>query len=182
MPFPQIRAAVVVLMVSSLLLPISGALPAAANETKSSQVSALPHLKYGDKNAAVKRLQVLLGVNPISGGFFNKTKNAVVDLQKKSKLKTSGIVDQKTWSALGINSTKELQKVPTKVIDVPATPTETVVIDKTLPTLKFEDKNDKLNEFSFAELTQLLMYNSMLQAIAWNMDDVKFKIERTFAF
>ena len=47
---------------------------------------------------------------------------------------------------------------------------------------KFEDKKDKLNEFSFAELTQLLMYNSMLQAIAWNMDDVKFKIERTFAF
>lgn len=144
MPFPQIRAAVVVLMVSSLLLPISGALPAAANETKSSQVSALPQLKYGDKNAAVKRLQVLLGVNPISGGFFNKTKNAVIDLQKKSKLKTSGIVDQKTWSALGINSTKELQKVPTKVIDVPATPTETVVIDKTLPTLKFEDKNENV--------------------------------------
>jgi len=47
---------------------------------------------------------------------------------------------------------------------------------------KFEDKNDRLKEFSFAELTQLLMYNSMLQTIAWNPADVTFKVEYNHNF
>ncbi|MFZ9840753.1 MAG: hypothetical protein ACO3DX_03470, partial [Candidatus Nanopelagicales bacterium] len=73
MPFPQIRAAGVILLgISLALIP---ALPTAALTvpSNSSVQSALPVLKYGDKKSAVLRLQVLLGVTPTTGGFFEKT-------------------------------------------------------------------------------------------------------------
>ena len=134
MPFPQIRAAGVILLGISLVLP--GTVPAAATPTAphSSVQSALPTLKYGDKKTAVKRLQVLLGVTPTSGGFFAKTQAAVEKFQRDRNLPVTGIVDAATWAALGVKTAAELKALPTSA-DETATAANTQIA-KRLPVIK----------------------------------------------
>ena len=65
----------------------------------------LPILKYGINSEAVKTLQQLLNAKGHNCGtpdkiFGNKTKTAVIALQKKYKLPATGEVDAKTWAKL----------------------------------------------------------------------------------
>ena len=112
MPFPQIRAAGALLLGISLVL--GSAVPTAAFQgaKTSTTQSTLPILKFGDKKSAVTRLQVLLGVRPITGGFFEKTKAAVEQVQQQAGLKVTGTVDAATWGALGINSNADFKAIP----------------------------------------------------------------------
>lgn len=57
-------------------------------------------LRYGDRNAAVLALQTALNVTH-SGWFGPKTRAAVVTLQLRAGLPTTGVVDAATWKALG---------------------------------------------------------------------------------
>ncbi|MFZ9750695.1 MAG: peptidoglycan-binding domain-containing protein [Candidatus Nanopelagicales bacterium] len=134
MPFPQIRAAGVILLgISLALIP---ALPTAALTvpSNSSVQSALPVLKYGDKKSAVLRLQVLLGVTPTTGGFFEKTKAAVEQIQRENKLPVTGVVDAATWAVLGVKSAADLKALP-KSADETATATNQQIAKK-IPRVK----------------------------------------------
>lgn len=134
MPFPQIRAVAVILLGISLVLPV--AVPAAAipTATNSSVSSALPILKYGDKKTAVQRLQVLLGITPTTGGFFEKTQAAVEKFQRENNLRVTGIVDTATWAALGVKSAADLKALP-RSADETATAAN-VQIAKRLPVVR----------------------------------------------
>ena len=57
-------------------------------------------LRYGDRGDAVLALQKALKITR-SGWFGPKTRAAVVTLQVRAKLRTTGIVDAPTWKALG---------------------------------------------------------------------------------
>jgi peptidoglycan hydrolase-like protein with peptidoglycan-binding domain len=139
MPFPQIRAVAAILLGLSVVL--SSAVPAAAfpSAKNSTSQSALPILKYGDKKAAVTKLQVLLGVTPSTGGFFEKTKAAVEKFQREAGLKVTGVVDAATWLALGVKSAADLKALP-KAADETATANNTQIAKK-LPTIKPGDKS-----------------------------------------
>ena len=139
MPFPQIRAAGALLLGISLVL--GSAVPTAAFQgaKTSTTQSTLPILKFGDKKLAVTRLQVLLGVRPITGGFFEKTKAAVEQVQRQAGLKVTGTVDAATWGALGINSNADLKAIPLAA-DETATSKNTQIAKK-LPKIKPGDKS-----------------------------------------
>lgn len=139
MPFPQIRAAGALLLGISLVL--GSAVPTAAFQSAktSTTQSTLPILKFGDKKSAVTRLQVLLGVRPITGGFFEKTKAAVEQVQQQAGLKVTGTVDAATWGALGIKSTADFKAIPL-VADETATSKNTQIAKK-LPKIKPGDKS-----------------------------------------
>ena len=139
MPFPQIRAAGALLLGISLVL--GSAVPTAAFQSAktSTTQSTLPILKFGDKKSAVTRLQVLLGVRPITGGFFEKTKAAVEQVQQQAGLKVTGTVDAATWGVLGINSAADLKAIPL-VADETATSKNTQIAKK-LPKIKPGDKS-----------------------------------------
>lgn len=71
-------------------------------------------LKFGCKTQAVKELQTLLGVvgkNGTPTGYFgSKTKQAVIDFQKKNQLvKKEGIVGPETYKALTPNAVQSTQ-------------------------------------------------------------------------
>ena len=140
MPFPQIRAAGALLLGISLVL--GSAVPTAAFQSAktSTTQSTLPILKFGDKKSAVTRLQVLLGVRPITGGFFEKTKAAVEQVQQQAGLKVTGTVDAATWGVLGINSAADLKAIPLAA-DETATSTNTQIAKK-LPKIKPGDKSN----------------------------------------
>lgn len=134
MPFPQIRAAGTILLgISLLLIP---AVPTAALTvaTNSSVQSALPVLKYGDKTSAVLRLQILLGINPATGGYFEKTQAAVEKFQRENKLPVTGVVDSSTWAALGVKTAADLKALP-KSADETATANNEQIAKK-IPVIK----------------------------------------------
>jgi peptidoglycan hydrolase-like protein with peptidoglycan-binding domain len=114
---------------------------AIANTKAESDQSVLPVLQYGDKKPAVTRLQILLGVTPVTGGFFEKTRTAVEDAQRKAGLKVTGIVDAKTWVALGIRSTADLKALPKKLNDETATATNPQ-ISKKIPVIRPGDESN----------------------------------------
>ncbi|SHM49755.1 peptidoglycan-binding domain-containing protein [Cryptosporangium aurantiacum] len=58
-------------------------------------------LKYGSKGAAVTALQRRLKLPTVTGTFATKTQNAVKIFQRTHHLPVTGIVDRKTWTALG---------------------------------------------------------------------------------
>lgn len=67
-----------------------------------------PRLQRGSRGAAVRRLQNLLrnaGFDPgaIDGIFGARTESAVRELQRRRGLPVTGIVDVRTWQALGVN-------------------------------------------------------------------------------
>ena len=96
MPSPQIRATGAILLGISLVLTSAVPTVAITAATNSSVQSSLPILKFGDKKTAVQRLQVLLGVTPVTGGYFEKTQAAVQKFQRENGLKVTGIVDTAT--------------------------------------------------------------------------------------
>ncbi len=61
---------------------------------------AYPTLSYGDRGVAVKRLQRLLGVQPVSGWFGPLTRASVKKFEKKHGMKVNGIVGGPTWRAI----------------------------------------------------------------------------------
>lgn len=70
--------------------------------------SICPELKRGDRGPAVSRLQTLLknnGFDPgtIDGIFGPKTESAVKYFQRYKGLSVTGVVDVRTWTALGEN-------------------------------------------------------------------------------
>lgn len=77
------------------------------------------HLKEGDRNLQVKFLQYILQNEvdnslELTGYFGKKTKNALLDFQKKHNLKTSGFVDQETLILLNNYYLNIICPVPNK--------------------------------------------------------------------
>jgi peptidoglycan hydrolase-like protein with peptidoglycan-binding domain len=68
-------------------------------DTASKITIALPTLRSGKTNKAVKVLQTLLEI-AVTGTYDERTKAAVIEFQKKSGLIQDGIAGAKTWSAL----------------------------------------------------------------------------------
>jgi hypothetical protein len=100
-------------------------------------------LKRGDNNEIVKKVQVVLGVDPV-GNFGPKTEEAVKHWQKANGLKDDGIVGSATLAKMGI--TVESKPVASK----PAVATKyTAAQVKTAVTAKgykwFEGKDLMLN-------------------------------------
>jgi len=71
-------------------------------------VSACPTIRYGDRGSAVRFLQSLLqrlnfAHGPIDGVFGADTRAAVLAFQTNRNIPRTGVVDQATWNALGVN-------------------------------------------------------------------------------
>ena len=62
-------------------------------------------IRKGSKGEDVKRLQMLLGVEPADGIFGNDTEKAVIAFQSAHGLTPDGIVGSLTWAALEKNRT-----------------------------------------------------------------------------
>jgi peptidoglycan hydrolase-like protein with peptidoglycan-binding domain len=60
-----------------------------------------PVLKFGSSGAAVKELQIKLGI-PADSQFGIQTKKALLAFQTARKLPVTGICDDATWKALGV--------------------------------------------------------------------------------
>jgi len=58
-------------------------------------------LRYGSRGPAVSALQRALRVTPVSGWFGPVTRTAVLDFQRRKRLPVTGVVDVRTWRALG---------------------------------------------------------------------------------
>jgi peptidoglycan hydrolase-like protein with peptidoglycan-binding domain len=58
-------------------------------------------LRYGSRGPAVVALQKALRVTPVSGWFGPTTRTAVINLQRRHRLPATGVVDYRTWKALG---------------------------------------------------------------------------------
>lgn len=59
-----------------------------------------PTLRYGMRHEAVKTLQRMLGVTPVSGYFGTITLKAVKNFQLEHRLRVDGVVGPKTWAKL----------------------------------------------------------------------------------
>jgi peptidoglycan hydrolase-like protein with peptidoglycan-binding domain len=68
----------------------------------SSSSSTKQTLQLGSRGTAVKQLQRVLSVRPVSGYFGNETRAAVKRFQKRRGLKADGIAGPATLRALGI--------------------------------------------------------------------------------
>jgi len=64
-------------------------------------------IRKGNRGEDVRRLQVLLGVDPADGIFGSQTEAAVIAFQKKHGLTPDGIVGSLTWAALEKESKAE---------------------------------------------------------------------------
>ncbi|WP_448574050.1 peptidoglycan-binding domain-containing protein [Trichothermofontia sp.] len=90
----------------SALLRWSPALAARSRRLPPSDTTRKPHLKLGDKNSAVKVLQLLLnvrGAHPLvreDGQFGAATEAAVRSFQQTHQLPVTGEVDMTTWERL----------------------------------------------------------------------------------
>jgi peptidoglycan hydrolase-like protein with peptidoglycan-binding domain len=83
-------------------------------------------LKRGDNNEIVKKVQIVLGVDPV-GNFGPKTEEAVKAWQKKNGLPADGIVGPATLAKMGIIVE---EKTPTKPSAAPAKPSAAVKYSK----------------------------------------------------
>jgi murein DD-endopeptidase MepM/ murein hydrolase activator NlpD len=91
------------LAAAALAVPLVGVAPAALAASTSTYVTAsasYPTLRYDSRGAAVKRLQRLLGVKPVSGWFGPLTKAAVMRFEKRHHMKVNGVVGGPTWRAI----------------------------------------------------------------------------------
>ena len=81
--------------------------PAAPKVEESTAAPVLPVLKWGNKGASVKALQILLkgygfslGIYGADGDFGSLTEDAVESFQSKNGLEADGVVGEKTWAKL----------------------------------------------------------------------------------
>lgn len=93
------------LMLSAGLLLAMAAVPARGGPVQAPGLVALsaakyPKLEYDDRGKAVKRLQRLLGVQPVSGWFGPITRKTVKTFERKHGLKVNGVVGKSTWKAI----------------------------------------------------------------------------------
>jgi peptidoglycan hydrolase-like protein with peptidoglycan-binding domain len=58
-------------------------------------------LRYNSRGPAVVALQKALRVTPASGWFGTRTRTAVIDFQRRHRLPATGVVESRTWKALG---------------------------------------------------------------------------------
>ncbi len=87
----------------AVVAPLAATTSAQAALSPTSVASASktpPRIEYGDTGKAVKRLQKLLGVKPVSGWFGPLTRSAVRSFETKHGLKVDGVVGHGTWSAI----------------------------------------------------------------------------------
>jgi len=66
-------------------------------------------LKLGSKGKLVEDLQRYLKIK-IDGDFGSKTEDSVKKFQKANKLTADGVVGQKTWNAMGFQTTTDLSE------------------------------------------------------------------------
>ena len=87
-------------------------------------------LKRGDNNDIVKKIQVVLGVDPV-GNFGPKTEEAVKAWQTKNGLTPDGVVGPATLAKMGITvDSKPAASKPAAVAKYTATQIKTAVISK----------------------------------------------------
>src|SRR4051794_30939188 len=96
-----------VLAVLSMSVPTGVALAAStggssAGSSSGSSAKKSQTLQLGSKGSAVKQLQRVLNVSPVSGYYGSQTKAAVKRFQKRRGLKADGIAGPATLRALGI--------------------------------------------------------------------------------
>ena len=83
-------------------------------------------LKRGDNNEIVKKVQIVLGVDPV-GNFGPKTEEAVKAWQKKNGLPADGVVGPATLAKMGIVVET---KAPAKPASTPAKPSASTKYSK----------------------------------------------------
>lgn len=87
-------------------------------------------LKRGDNNEVVKKVQVVLGVDPV-GNFGPKTEEAVKAWQTKNGLTPDGVVGPATLAKMGITvDSKPVASKPAAVAKYTATQVKTAVASK----------------------------------------------------
>lgn len=82
------------------------ALAATGGSASASSSSKSQTLQLGSRGKAVKQLQRVLSVDPVSGYYGSETKAAVKRFQKRRGLKADGIAGPATLRALGIRVTQ----------------------------------------------------------------------------
>lgn len=92
---------------------------------------ACPRLQRGSRGPSVRTLQTLLinaGASPgvVDGVFGARTESAVRLVQTRNRLPVTGIVDVRTWQALGVNCGVTPTPVPPPITP-PITPTPPIV-------------------------------------------------------
>src|SRR4051795_2982964 len=102
---------VVALAVLSMSVPTGVALAAStggssAGSSSGSSAKKSQTLQLGSRGDAVKQLQRVLGVSPVSGYYGSETKAAVKRFQKRRGLTADGIAGPATLRALGIRVTQ----------------------------------------------------------------------------
>src|SRR3954468_6459343 len=92
----------------SISVPTSVALAASTGGSASSSSSSSKSqtLQLGSRGKAVKQLQRVLSVSPVSGYYGSETKAAVKRFQKRRGLTADGVAGPATLKALGIRVTQ----------------------------------------------------------------------------
>jgi peptidoglycan hydrolase-like protein with peptidoglycan-binding domain len=91
----------------SISLPAGAALAASTGGSASSSSSSKSQtLQLGSRGKAVKQLQRVLSVSPVSGYYGSETKRSVKRFQKRRGLTADGIAGPATLRALGIRVTQ----------------------------------------------------------------------------
>jgi len=95
------------LVVAVLSIFLSTGVALAASTGGSSGTSSKSQtLQLGSKGTAVKQLQRVLNVSPVSGYFGNETRGAVKRFQRRRGLTADGVAGPATLRALGIRVSK----------------------------------------------------------------------------
>lgn len=100
---PRRHLLVAALAAATLTVPLATPAPAAQAAPSSTHEVAskvYPTLRYDSRGEAVKRLQRMLHVRPVSGWFGPLTKAAVMRFEGRHRLPVNGIVGAPTWRAL----------------------------------------------------------------------------------
>jgi peptidoglycan hydrolase-like protein with peptidoglycan-binding domain len=102
------RTLLVAAALSMTVLSTGVALAATGGSSASSSSSSSKSqtLQLGSRGKAVKQLQRVLSVRPVSGYYGNETKAAVKRFQKRRGLKADGIAGPATLRALGVRVTQ----------------------------------------------------------------------------
>ena len=138
-------------------------------------------LQYGAKGDSVKQLQQALNSAgyklSVDGIYGNKTKQAVLDFQKKNGLKVDGIVGNNTWGALNKFTTKTTPVQP-KTAQTTPTPANTMYgvelpnnlqpFTQKAPTLNLPTYNEQYQQKANQQLTPMYegVQNTLKQKLA----------------
>ncbi len=95
-----LAAAVITALFAAAVATLAPPPASATSVTVLAASTSYPKLKYDDQGKAVKRLQRLLGVQPVSGWFGPITRKAVKKFEKRHGLKVNGVVGKATWAAI----------------------------------------------------------------------------------